>query len=422
MVTFSGAGARPVHGDPRRREPGHRQLQLHLHGPLSSPDNVTAAYGGDANYASSTSAATPITVNQDITITSKPAATNGGRPGEPGRRRRVGTRPSTVTVNAPGSGSPTGSISFADGPTPLCSAPLDGTTGAAACSYTPAAPTAAAGDAITATYGGDTNDAGSVGTTAEVVNQDATNTALTSSPSSPIVGQQVTYTAAVTVVSPGVGTPTGNVVFAGNGPTTYCTSPVSTANPPTATCTKTYAGAGNDSVTATYGGDTNDVGSTGTEMPTIGQDDTTTTSVSASPPSPVVGQTVTLSATVSVSAPGAGVPTGSVSFSGDGAGCTGTLSEGTPDIASCTTTFPGTTSGLITATYAADTDDAVFLGHDDGRRRAGLHGDNRDVQPLDSCRRAKRHPHRHRGGAGPGRRHSDRLGQLRLGRHPPLHG
>ena len=74
----------------------------------------------------------------------------------------------------------------------------------------------------------------------------------------------------MTVVSPGVGTPTGSVVFAGNGPTTYCTSPLSTANPPTATCTKTYAGAGNDSVTATYGGDTNDVGSTGTEMPTIG--------------------------------------------------------------------------------------------------------------------------------------------------------
>ncbi len=195
-VSFSDGGATPLcTGTLDQSTPDTASCSYTYSGPQSSPDNVTAAYGSDSNYASSTSSATPVTVNQDGTTTSNPSASNGGNPANPAVVGEPVTLSSTVTVNAPGSGSPTGTVSFADGPGPLCSASLDGTTGVASCSYTPAAPTTVAGDSINATYGGDTNDAGSVGTTAEVVNQDSTKTVLASSPSSPIVGQQVTYTA-----------------------------------------------------------------------------------------------------------------------------------------------------------------------------------------------------------------------------------
>ena len=90
---------------------------------------------------------------------------------------------------------------------------------------------------------------------------------------------------------------------------------------------------------------------TSSTTPTV----TTQTAVTASPASPVVGQTVTYTATVSVPSPGTGTPTGTVSFSGV-AGCGAEpLNLGSPDTATCTTTYSNVESDAVTtATYSGD--------------------------------------------------------------------
>ena len=50
-----------------------------------------------------------------------------------------------------------------------------------------------------------------------MVNQAATSTAISSDHNPGTVGQTITYTATVTVNSPGFGTPTGNVSFSDGG-------------------------------------------------------------------------------------------------------------------------------------------------------------------------------------------------------------
>ena len=349
-VTFSGGGGPLCSGVPV--DTSGTATCSHAYTAPGS-DSVSAAYSGDTNFASSASS-TSVTIGQDATSTSVSASPSPAVVGQ------AVTLTATVAPVAPGAGTPTGTVSFTDGGG-TCSGPLSSSNpSTASCTTTYAAPVS--DDTVTATYDGDANDAGSTGTASETVNQDGTTTTLASSPTSPIVGQQVTYTATVSVSSPGVGTPSGTVVFSGDGQATYCTSTLSSASSPTATCTKAYTGAGDDSVTATYGGDTDDQGSSGTEAPTIGQD-TTTTSVSASPSSPVVGQTVTLTATVAVTAPGAGSPTGTVTFSGNGGTvCSGTLSAADPDTASCTTTYPAVTSGTVTASYGGDANDVGSSG------------------------------------------------------------
>jgi hypothetical protein len=99
------------------------------------------------------------------------------------------------------------------------------------------------------------------------------------------VGAPVAYTATVAPVAPGAGTPTGNVTFVdSNGPIAGCESrPLSGGSPDTATCDTAHEHpAGSDEVTATYSGDANYAGSSGTttetvdEAPVVTSQDSTT--------------------------------------------------------------------------------------------------------------------------------------------------
>lgn len=307
-------------------------------------DAVSAAYSGDTNFGSSSSS-TSVTIGQDATTTTVSASPSPAVVGQPV------TLTATVAIVSPGAGTPTGTVAFTDG-AGTCSGSLSRSAPyTASCSTTYSAPVS--GDTVTGTYSGDANDAGSSGTTSETVNQDATTTSLSSSPSSPVVGQSVTLTATVAVTSPGSGTPTGTVTFTGNG-ATACSGALSAASPDTATCTTTYPAATSGTVTASYGGDANDVGSSGTSSVTVGRA-ATTTAVTSAPSSPVTGQTVTLSATVAVNSPGAGTPIGTVTFTGGGGTlCAASLGATDPDTASCTTTFSGASAETVTGTYGGD--------------------------------------------------------------------
>jgi hypothetical protein len=127
------------------------------------------------------------------------------------------------------------------------------------------------------------------------------STSVTASPPSPSEYLQlVTFTAMVTG---SVGPPTGTVTFTGQGGFRLCV-PVQLvvagcgSNCSTATCSTATLPVGANTVTAAYGGDSNNNPSSGS-IPYTVNGTTPTTTLTVSPPSPVAGEVVTLMATVS---------------------------------------------------------------------------------------------------------------------------
>ncbi|MFF9819067.1 Ig-like domain repeat protein, partial [Streptomyces sp. NPDC014006] len=116
----------------------------------------------------------------------------------------------------------------------------------------------------------------------------------------------------VVPVAPGAGTPTGTITFDfGDG-----TTPVAaTLTGGAATVTRPYTSrsSGLFTVTATYTGSNSFAGSSGTDPHTVNRALSATTVVSSPDPSRP-GQEVTVTATVTAVPPGAGTPTGSVTF------------------------------------------------------------------------------------------------------------
>jgi len=187
----------------------------------------------------------------------------------------------------------------------------------------------------------------------------ATSVGLTSTVGAGVKGQPLTFMAAVAVTAPGSGHPGGTVIFT-DGSTTIsdcAAQPLSATS--AATCTTSALGIGSHSVSASYNGDANFNGSTAASpiVKTVGKAATTTTLSSPVIP-PVKGQSVTLTAAVAVTAPGAGTPTGTVTFF-DGATrlSTGNLTAVSGQLKG---TFATSTLAVgrhtITATYAGDAD------------------------------------------------------------------
>ena len=127
----------------------------------------------------------------------------------------------------------------------------------------------------------------------------------------------------MSVSSPGSGTPTGTVTFK-DGSTVLGTGTLSTGGGvSTATFMTSKLAVGTHSIVAVYGGDTDDLTGSSSAMSFKVAQDAAATSVTASPTATVYGQSVTFKATVSVSSPGAGTPTGTVTFK-DGSTVLGT--------------------------------------------------------------------------------------------------
>ncbi|MFF4477743.1 Ig-like domain-containing protein [Streptomyces sp. NPDC001520] len=259
----------------------------------------------------------------------------------------------TATVIPLGTGTPTGTVTFvvSGGPT------LTGTLSGGTASVT-ASGLSGGTHIVTATYNGDANFTSSTGTTAVLVIPASTTTTVTSAPDPSTLGQPVTFTATVTPVAPGAGTPAGTVTFiiGGSGGGTF-TQPLSGGM---ATLSLSTLGVGTHTVVALYNGSTDFLPSTGTDTHTVnpGPAATTTTLTSSANPS-VFGQPVTYTATVTPNPPATGTPTGTVTFTITGTGggtSTQPLVGGT---ATFTTSAPGTGSHTVTATYNGDTNFAT---------------------------------------------------------------
>lgn len=301
---------------------------------------ITASYGGDISFAGSTGSLTggPQTVNKANTSTSVTASIN------PSLFGQSVTFTATASPVAPGSGTPTGTVTFLDGGSSIGTGTL---TGGVATLSTSAL--AVGNHTVTTSYGGDGNFIGSTGSLTgnpETVNKANTRTAVTSTANPQSFGSSVTFIATVSAVAPGSGTPTGTVTFLDGG------SPIGTGTllSGLATLATSALAVGNHTITSTYGGDATFIGSTGslTSNPEVIDKDGTTVTLTSSQNPSVFGQSVTFTATVS----GSGTPTGTVTFLDGGTAIgAGTLAGGVTTFATSTLT---TGNHTITATYGGD--------------------------------------------------------------------
>jgi hypothetical protein len=198
--------------------------------------SITAVYGGDTNYAKSTSSAITQAVDQASTTTSVTSSLNPSAYGKPV------ILTATISVTAPATGTPTGTVTFFDGSTNLGTAPVSRPK--------ITVKTLAVGShSITAVYNGNANFVASTSSVlTETVNLAPTTVTLKSSLNPARSGKSVTFTATVrpksatgTVTFMDGSTPLGIETLA-SGVVKYTTSSLSV---------------GSHAITAIYSGDPN---------------------------------------------------------------------------------------------------------------------------------------------------------------------
>jgi len=207
-------------------------------------NSVTAIYGGDGNFTTSTSGIVMQTVNQSATTTALTKSSSTAL-----KYGQGVTFTATLAAVSPGAGTPTGTVTFMDNGSSIGTAVLSGGIATFTTTTLPIG-----SNSITAVYGGDANFSTSTSSAmTQTVTQSSTTTKLTKNTTAPITsGQSVTFTATLAAVSPGGGTPTGTVTFMDNG------SSIGTAtlSDGVAMLITTTLPVGSNSITAVYGGST----------------------------------------------------------------------------------------------------------------------------------------------------------------------
>jgi hypothetical protein len=296
---------------------------------------LIASYVGNKKFNGS--ASTPIShtvnpanqVNTTTTITSDlPDPSTTGQP-------------VTVNVKVHGTGvTPTGTVAIT-GADINCTASLADGNGSCNVVFN-----TAGAKILTATYNGDFNYLGSSANASHTVNRNVSTTTITGDTPDPSLTYQ-SVTVSATVIGAG-DAPTGTVGISITGVPSVCTIVLEGG---TGSCAVVFETNGIFTITATYSGDSNYLGSVDTEIHTVSKvsASSSTTVIMADNPDPSLpGQSVAVSVMVS----GAGTtPTGTVAVSGADTNCTITLSDGT---GSCNVIFNTTGAKTITATYSGD--------------------------------------------------------------------
>ena len=253
---------------------------------------------------------------------------------------------------------------------------------------------------FSAAFAGDSNyNSSSSSQTGNFTINSATSTTSVSTSGSPSnFGQSVTFTATINGENGNVKSGakankkkpqivTGNVTWSAN---TGCGSTaVTSGNPGTATCTTTALPVGGDVITATYSGDSNHGGSSGTLSPNqqVNGSPTTISVTNVSPAAEEYGSTAVVTITAQLAWTGAGVPptatSSTVTFSDAALGGTfGTASCGAAsgDTINCTGTY--TPSGLdLPNTYTIV---AAFSGDSNYSNSSSLQTNNFSINSASS--------------------------------------
>jgi large repetitive protein len=263
---------------------------------------ITASYGGDTSNNPALSSPLTETVKQAITQTS--LSVNAVTP--------TINSPVTLTASVTGNGGiPGGPVTFYDGTNIIGTGTLSANGVATlTVSSLPLGP-----HTLSASYGGDTNDASSASTVDVVtVGKGTTSLTLVSSGNPSVAGLQVVFTANLSGTA---ATPTGSITFM-DGTTTLGSSPVA-ANGSANLSTTTLA-VGPHTIIATYVGDANNAPATSLALAETIQPSTSAITLSSNKNPALIGDTVTFAMTVS----GTGAqPTGTVTLR-DGANNIGT--------------------------------------------------------------------------------------------------
>jgi hypothetical protein len=294
--------------------------------------SITASYGGDANDFASTSGALSETVNIASSTTVLAASANPSTAGRP--------LTFTATVSTDG-GAASGTVSFYNGATLLGS----GTLNAKGVAIFTTSTLPVGNYTITATYAGDANDTASTSSAMALsVIQATTGVKLVAGSASVQVTAPVTFTATVTGNG---GVPTGSVTFM-DGANTLGSVAVNASG--VAAYTTSSLAVGTHTISAVYGGDANDAGSTSAAVTETVTAYATQTSLVASATSMNTDQELTLLTTTTSSSGGSA--TGTITY------MSGTTTLGTATVgANGAATFsinPPAGSYSITAHYSGD--------------------------------------------------------------------
>jgi hypothetical protein len=307
----------------------------------SGTHGFVARYLGNSCNGGSVSSLVNHSVSKGATTTVLTSNTNPSTFGQPVKFS------AGIFPVSPAQGFPSGTVTFFDGTTNLGTAPIvnsfaDLTTSALSGGH----------HSITAVYNGsDTYNGNTSSALDQVVNQAPTTSSVSSSVNPTTFGQTTTFTA---TASGQAGTPGGTFAFFADGVAIAgCASqPMSGGQ---ATCATSSLAVGNRAITATYSGDGNFTGSTGT-LPG-GQTVTkapTSTALTATPNPSTFGQGLTVTATVSPMTANAVAPTGTVSFFLDGSSTPVATLALSGNQASFTTAGLGAGTHSIVAVYNGD--------------------------------------------------------------------
>ena len=285
----------------------------------------------------------------DVTVVSPSAGsaavvglTSSSNPAAPGQPI---TFTAAVSALAPGSGAPTGTVTFLDG-TSTPASRLGSTTLKNGVATFSTLALASGFHVITASYSGDNNFESTAASLNEDVLQAASVGLTSSAPSSPF-NSSVTFTGTVSPMT-GSGTPTGTVTFL-DGTTALGSETLSNGQ---ATFSTSSLSIGSHTITVSYLGDSSFGAVT---SPPLTQNIISATSpviLSSSSNPSTYEQSVKFTATVSAVAPATGTPTGTVTFL-DG---TTTLGTGTLSNGAAVLSTAALTTGIhtITASYSGD--------------------------------------------------------------------
>jgi large repetitive protein len=299
---------------------------------------ITAAYGGDTSFNTSTSTGVAHTVNVAPTTTGLVSSANPSVVGQ------------SVTFTATVAPIPTtgDTVTFKDGATTLGT----GTTNASGVATFPTAALTIAGSphSITAVFAGDASYSTSTSTAvSQVVNKAATTTTVSAGTlgTATVVGQAYPVAFTVAVTAPGGGTITGSDIITVSDGIATCTATITAG-----TCNLTSTSAGTKSITAAFPGDASYNASTSAGVSHVVNKAATSTTITTDlSAATVVGQPYTVAFTVAVTAPGAGtIPgTDTVTVSDGVATCSGTITAG-----SCSLTSTTAGAKTITASFVTD--------------------------------------------------------------------
>ena len=298
--------------------------------------SITAAYQGSSAFSPSTSGSLNQVVNIATTITTLAPSVNPVR---------INLRVTyTAAVTSQYGEAATGTVTFQDGGSTIATVSLGNNQATYRTSY----PTRGI-HAMTATYSGDGNNAGSLSSTlTEQVEGFASKTIVTTSGSPSLLGQPVTFAATLTSTHGGI--PDGELVTFYDGRIAIGTSATASG---VATFTTSSLTAKTHTIEATYPGDSTFEPSSG-KVKQIVEKYPTTTSLSSSLNPSQLGQQVTF--TAQVTNLGSTPPTGKITF------LDGTISLGSAKLSGGGATL--TTSKLavgrhpVTANYSGDADNA----------------------------------------------------------------